>query len=73
MTIYRMYHAKAGVDRLYLPRGEGGRGLIQMELPYKVVAAGLETFLRKSKDEMTKFALEHERIRKLYSAILRGC
>ena len=32
LTMYRMHHPKADVDRLYLLRSEGGRGLIQIEL-----------------------------------------
>ena len=28
----RMHHPKADVDRLYIPRNEGGRGMIQLEL-----------------------------------------
>ena len=31
--MYKMHHPnKSDVDRLYLPRTEGGRGLIQLEL-----------------------------------------
>ena len=29
-----MHHPKADVDRLYIPRQKGGRGLIQLELSY---------------------------------------
>ena len=33
LTMYKMYHPnKSDMDRLYLPRTEGGRGLIQLEL-----------------------------------------
>ena len=35
LTINRMHHPKADVDRLYIPRQKGGRGLIQLELSYK--------------------------------------
>ena len=61
-----MHHPKADVDRLYLPRNEGGRGLIQIELTYKITA-GLETYLRESKDRMMKLVLEHEKRKKLCS------
>ena len=67
LTIYRMHHPKADVDRLYLPRSEGGRGLIQIELTYKITTAGLETYLRENKDSMMKLVLEHEKKKKLYS------
>ena len=67
LTMYRMHHPKADVDRLYLPRSEGGRGLMQIELTFKIVTVGLETYLRESKDEMMKLVLEHEKKKKLYS------
>ena len=31
MTMYRVHHRKADVDRLYLQRCEGGTGLIGLE------------------------------------------
>ena len=43
LTMYIMHHPKADVDRLYLPRSEGGRGLIQIELTYKIETVGLKT------------------------------
>ena len=41
LTIFKMHHPKSDVDRLYLPRTEGGRGLIQLELSYKSTNIGL--------------------------------
>ena len=32
LTIYRMNHPKADVDRIYISRKEGGRGLVQLEV-----------------------------------------
>ena len=34
-TMHKMHHPKADEDRMYLPRKEGGRGLIQLECTYK--------------------------------------
>ena len=68
LTIYGMHHPKADVDQLYLPRNEGGRGLIQIELSYKIATAGLETYLRESKDRRMKLVLYHDKKKKLYSA-----
>ena len=62
-----MHHPKADVDRHYLPGNEGGRGLIQIELTYKITTAGLETYLRESKDRMMKLVLEQEKKKRLYS------
>ena len=35
LTMHRMHHPKSDVNRLYLPRKEGGRGLAQLELSLK--------------------------------------
>ena len=43
LTMYGMHHPKADVDRLYLPRNEGGRGLIQIELTYKITMVSKHT------------------------------
>ena len=33
--MYKTHHPKAGTDRLYVKRKEGGRGLVQIEAAYK--------------------------------------
>jgi hypothetical protein len=35
LTMYKMHHPKADIDRLYVKRKEGGRGLLQVEVAYK--------------------------------------
>ena len=35
LTMYKMHYPKADIDRLYLKRKEGGRGLVQVEAAYK--------------------------------------
>ena len=46
LTMYKKHHPKSDEDRLYLPRTEGGRGLIQLELSYKSTTIGLDKYLR---------------------------
>ena len=41
MATRSMYHPKADIHRLYLPRSSGGRGLTQLELSYKTSTIGL--------------------------------
>ena len=33
--MYKMHHPKADIDRLYVKKKEGGRGLVQVEAAYK--------------------------------------
>jgi hypothetical protein len=35
LTMYKMHHPKTDIDRLYVKRKEGGRGLAQIEAAYK--------------------------------------
>ena len=35
LTVYKVHHPKADIDRLYVKRKEGGRGLVQVEAVYK--------------------------------------
>ena len=67
LTMERMHHPKADVDRLYLPRAEGGRGLIQLELTFKTTTIGLDTYLRSTKDPLLQLVKQHEEGKKLYS------
>jgi len=35
LTMYKMHNPKADIDRLYVKRKEGRRGLVQIEAAYK--------------------------------------
>ena len=67
LTCYKMHHPKADKDRLYLPRSEGGRSLIQTELTYKTTTIGLHKYLQTTKDWMMELVRKHENSKKLYS------
>ena len=73
LTREGMHHPKADVDRLYLPRTSGGRGLIQLELTLKTTTVGLDAYLQKTKDRLLQIvrnqsiniAKEAEKYRKM--------
>ena len=67
LTCYKMHHPKANKDRLYLPRSEWGRCLIQTELTYKTTTIGLHKYLQTTKHWMMKLVRKHENSKKLYS------
>ena len=54
MTMNRAQHPKAHVDRLYLKKCEGGRGLIRLEDCVQVKVHSLEKYLRTSKEKILK-------------------
>ena len=55
LTTYKIHHPKSDVGRLYLPRTEGGRGLIQLELSYKSTTNGLDKCLQETQDTLLQF------------------
>eukprot|EP00795_Rhopilema_esculentum_P008488 gene8488-14486_t len=69
LTCNRMHHPKADVDRLYLPRRQGGRGMIQLELSYTTSAIGLMKYLETTKDWMLQLVKDHENQKKLHSIV----
>ena len=48
LTIYKMRHPEADIDRLYVKRKEGGRGLIKIEAAYKAEIMNIAEYLNTS-------------------------
>lgn len=67
LTCNRMLHPKSDVDRLYLPRNIGGRGMIQLELSYKTSTIGLSSYLNNTPDWMLQIVCRYENSKKLHS------
>ena len=55
-TIYGALHAKPDVDRLYIPRKEGERGLISIEDCVELAIRGLEVFVHGSEERLLQAA-----------------
>ena len=66
-TLNRKHHSKPDVNRMYVPRKEGGRGIINLEMCFKTTTIGLNTYLLSSDDRMLKLVLQHEKKKKLHS------
>ena len=45
LTMYKMHHPKADIDRLYVKRKGGGRGLVKVEAAYKAKIIKLQNTL----------------------------
>jgi uncharacterized membrane protein YgaE (UPF0421/DUF939 family) len=45
LTMYKVHRPKADIDRLYVKRKEGRRGLVQVEVAYKAEITGLAEYL----------------------------
>ena len=44
LTLNRMHYPKADVNRMYVPRKEGGRGMINLEMCFKTTTIGLNIY-----------------------------
>ena len=53
-----MHHPKVCVNRMYVPRKEGGRGMINLEICFKTITIGLNIYLLSSDDRMLKLNLQ---------------
>ena len=62
-----MHHPKADVNRMYVLRKEGGRGVIKLEMSFKTTTIGLNNYLLSLDVRMLKLALQHEMKKKLHS------
>ena len=67
LTMHHMHHPKADSDRMYLPRSNGGRGLIQLESSFKTTTIGLQRYLEVSEDWMMQEVSRHEACKKGHS------
>ena len=57
--MHKMLHPKADVERLYILRKDGGRGLIEVETTFKIAKIGLDHYLKNKDGQYPK--LEHDR------------
>ena len=55
-TIYGALHPRSDVDRLYIPRKEGGRGLISTEDCVELAIRSLEVYVHGSKERLIQAA-----------------
>ena len=54
--MYGALHPKSDVDRLYMPRKEGGRGLISIEDCTELAIRGLEVYVHGSGERLIQAA-----------------
>ena len=56
--MYGALHPKSNVERLYIPRKEGGRGLISIEDCVELAIKGLEVYVHESKERLIQLLEE---------------
>ena len=55
-TIYGALHPESDVDRLYIPRKEGGRGLISIEDCVELAIRGFKVYVHGSEERLIQAA-----------------
>ena len=62
MTMYGAFHPKSDVDRLYVKRKEGGRGLISVERCVKEEENSLKIYISNSEEKLVKGVAKLEKL-----------
>jgi hypothetical protein len=60
LTIHGQHHTKADIDRLYVPRKDGGRGLMQIEGAYLTDVTILKEYVEHAKDPLMEIIRTHQ-------------
>ena len=72
LNMHKMLHPKADVERLYLPRRDAGRGLIEVETAFQTATIGLDHYLKHKEGCYPKQLLEHDRSKATNSITKNG-
>ena len=60
LTIHGQHHPKADVDRLYVPKKQGGRGLMQLEATHAVEITKLVEYVNRKEDPLIQVVRTHQ-------------
>ena len=62
--MYKIHHPKANLDRLYIKTAEGGRGLLQIEAPYKAQIINIAEYMntKYTEDQLVNIVKSYESI-----------
>jgi hypothetical protein len=60
LTIHRQHHPRADTDHLYVPRKEGGRGLMQVEGAYIAETLNLVEYVENKEDPLIRIVRTHQ-------------
>jgi hypothetical protein len=60
LTIHGQHHPRADIDHLYVPRKEGGRGLMQVEGAYIAETLNLVEYVENKEDPLIQIVGTHQ-------------
>jgi hypothetical protein len=65
--MHHTHHPKAAVERLYLPRRKGGRGLVELESLYKRTTCEIARFIARKPGRLISILRERDALKKSHS------
>ena len=73
LTMYKMHHPKADIDRVYVKRKEGGRGLVQVEAAYKAEIINIAEYLNTNykENQFVNIVKNHESTQPNMNSVLK--
>ena len=73
LTMYKMHNPKADIDRLYVKRKEGGRGLVQVEALYKAEIINIAEYFNTNykEDQFVNIVENHESLQPNINSVLK--
>jgi len=68
-----MHHPKADIDRLYVKKKEGGRGLVQIEAAHKAEIINIAEYLNTSykEDQFVNIVKRHENTQPNMNSVMK--
>jgi hypothetical protein len=60
LTSHGQQHRRANIDRLYVPRKEGGKGLLQVEAAYIAETLNLVEYVESKEDPLIQIVWTHQ-------------
>jgi len=71
--MYTMHHPKADINRLYVKRKEGGRGLVQIEAAHKAEIINIAEYLNTNykEDQFVNIVKSHESTQPNMNSIIK--
>jgi hypothetical protein len=74
LTLYKIHQPKADIDRLYVKRKEGGRGLVQVQAAYKAEIINIAEYLntKYKEDQFVNIVKVHESTQPNMNSIIKS-
>jgi hypothetical protein len=60
LTIHGQHYPKTDIDRLYVPRNQGGRGLMKLEAAHTVEITNLAEYIDRKEDPLIEIVRTHQ-------------